>query len=122
MSKFKIVLISIFCVSISPVTMQNDTYYTIKVGEHISKYGVDMKDPFSWHENLSYTYPHWLYDVGTYLVYQLGENIGIGGFTAIYILTVLFICKYWFYGDFCCYMLIIMCIGNFIVFSYRKIN
>ena len=97
MSKFKIVLISIFCVSISPVTMQNDTYYTIKVGEHISKYGVDMKDPFSWHENLSYTYPHWLYDLLTYYLYA---NT----------------------GDFCCYMLIIMCIGNFIVFSYRKIN
>ena len=48
-----------------------------------------MKDHFSWHEDLEYTYPHWLYDVGTYLVYQLGENIGIGGFTAIYILTVL---------------------------------
>ena len=48
-----------------------------------------MQDPFSWHEDLPYTYPHWLYDVGTYLVYQLGENIGIGGFTAIYIATVI---------------------------------
>lgn len=72
-----IVLISIFCVSISPVTMQNDTYYTIKVGEHISKYGVDMKDPFSWHENLQYTYPHWLYDVVIYLVYSIGGQVGI---------------------------------------------
>ena len=50
---------------------------------------IDMLEHFSWHSNLKYTYPHWLYDVGTYLVYQLGENIGIGGFTAIYILTVL---------------------------------
>ena len=48
-----------------------------------------MKDPFSWHENLEYTYPHWAYDVGTYLVYHLGENIGIGGFTAIYIATAI---------------------------------
>ena len=41
-----IILIAIFCISVSPVTMQNDTYYTIKIGEHIHKYGIDMKDPF----------------------------------------------------------------------------
>ena len=44
-----IILISIVCVALSPVTLQNDTYYTIKVGEHIAKYGIDMEDPFSWH-------------------------------------------------------------------------
>ena len=42
---------------------QNDTFYTIKVGEQILKTGIDMKDHFSWISNLSYTYPHWLYDV-----------------------------------------------------------
>ena len=41
-----IILIAIFCFAITPVTMQNDTYYTIKVGEHIKNYGVDMKEPF----------------------------------------------------------------------------
>ena len=51
--------------------------------------GIDMQDPFSWHEDLPYTYPHWLYDVGTYLVFEAGEAIGIGGFTAIYIATVI---------------------------------
>ena len=64
-----IILIAIFCFAITPVTMQNDTYYTIKVGEHIKNYGVDMKEPFSWHENLIYTYPHWLYDLISYLIY-----------------------------------------------------
>lgn len=82
--------IIIFSIALTPVTFQNDTYYTIAIGKDIVETGtIDMKDHFSWHENLEYTYPHWLYDVGTYLVYQLGENIGIGGFTAIYILTVL---------------------------------
>ena len=82
--------IIIFSIALTPVTFQNDTYYTIAIGEDIIETGtIDMKDHFSWHEDLPYTYPHWLYDVGTYLVYQLGENIGIGGFTAIYILTVL---------------------------------
>lgn len=42
-----------------------------------------MQDPFSWHENLSYTYPHWLYDFITYFIYHAF------GFTGIYITTCL---------------------------------
>ena len=82
--------ILIFCFAITPITFQNDTYYTIKIGEHIIQTGeIDMQDPFSWHENLPYTYNHWLYDVSTYLVYNFGESIGIGGFCALYITTIL---------------------------------
>ena len=84
-----IFFIIIFCFSLTPKTLQNDTYYTIAIGEHIMQNGIDMKDPFSWHEDLPYTYPHWAYDVATYLVYQWGENIGISGFIAIYIVTCL---------------------------------
>ena len=84
-----IFVIIIFSFAITQKTLQNDTYYTVAIGEHIIENGIDMKDPFSWHENLPYTYPHWSYDVGTYLVYELGENIGIGGFTAIYIATAI---------------------------------
>ena len=76
-----VILISIFCIALTPVTFQNDTYYTIKIGEHIVEHGIDMQDPFSWHENLGYTYPHWLYDLITYLIYS------ISGFTGIYIAT-----------------------------------
>ena len=76
-----ILLIIIFAVCITPVTLQNDTYYTIKIGELIKNNGIDMIDHFSWHENLSYTYPHWLYDFCTYLVYSLA------GFKGIYITT-----------------------------------
>lgn len=72
-----VVLIAIFCFAISPVTLQNDTFYTIKIGEHILQNGIDMKDPFSCHENLQYTYPHWLYDVVIYLVYNIGGQVGI---------------------------------------------
>ncbi len=81
--------IIIFCFAITPKTLQNDTYYTIKIGEHIMQNGIDMKDPFSWHEDLPYTYPHWAYDVAIYQIYNFGETIGIGGFTAIYISTIL---------------------------------
>lgn len=85
-----ICLIMIFCFSITPITLQNDTYYTIAIGKHISQNGIDMKDPFSWHENLPYTYPHWLYDLGTYYIYNIGETIhSNGGFPAIYIATII---------------------------------
>lgn len=76
-----IVLIAIFCIAVTPVTFQNDTYYTIKIGELIKNNGIDMMDHFSWHENLSYTYPHWLYDLCTYLIYA------ICGFKGVYIAT-----------------------------------
>ena len=80
-----IVLIAIFCISLTPKTLQNDTFYTIKIGEHIIENGgIDMMDPFSWHEGLEYTYPHWLYDVVIYLIYS------IGGMQGIYISTCIF--------------------------------
>lgn len=90
-AKVKFNIIAIICIVLlafvlTPITFQNDTYYTIKIGEHIVQNGVDMKDPFSWHEGLTYTYPHWLYDLGTYCVYY------IGGFEGIYVVTVLLAC------------------------------
>ena len=88
-----IILIVIFSVAIVPKSLQNDTFYTIKIGEFISENGVDNVDHFSWHDNLKYTYPHWLYDFLMYLVYL------VDGFNAIYISTcvlsaVLGICIY----------------------------
>lgn len=76
-----IVLIAIFCIALTPVTLQNDTYYTIKIGESIAQNGIDMHDHFSWHEDLKYTYPYWLYDLITYLIYN---TFGMNG---IYITT-----------------------------------
>ena len=73
-----IIAIIIICITISPISMQNDTFYTVKIGEHIIEDGgIDMQDPFSWHEGLKYTYPHWLYDVVMYLIYSLGSWDGI---------------------------------------------
>ena len=96
-----IICILIFCITITPKTLQNDTFYTIKIGEHIINTGtIDMKDTFSWHDDLAYTYPHWMYDTGMYLIYNVGENIAIsfgedaqnGGMTAIYISTIILAC------------------------------
>ena len=81
-----IALIITFCISITPVSLQNDTFYTIKIGEHIDKYGIDMQDPFSWHQDLGYTYPHWAYDLITYYIYSAF------GMTGIYVATCILSC------------------------------
>ena len=74
-----IILISIYSFSLAPKTLQNDTFYTVSIGELIRKNGIDNKDHFSWHEDLPYTYPHWLYDVIMSIIYDQG------GWDAIYI-------------------------------------
>lgn len=68
-----IICIIIFSFSLAPKTLQNDTYYTISIGEHIMENGIDRVDPFSW-SDLAYTYPHWLYDVCMYLIYSMRWN------------------------------------------------
>ena len=79
-----VLAIIIFSAALAPITLQNDTYYTIKIGEHIiNTKTIDMVDPFSWHNDLAYTYPHWLYDVFIYLVYA------IAGMNGIFISTVI---------------------------------
>lgn len=83
-----IVLIVIFSIAITPKTFQNDTYYSIAIGESVLQNGIDMKDHFSWHEDLAYTYPHWLFDVAIYLVYNIGNIINVDNLGCVYV----FIC------------------------------
>ena len=92
-SLLAIICIILFSAALTPVIFQNDTYYTIRIGEHIINNGIDMQDPFSWHEDLPYTYPHWLYDVGIYLIFHLGEiSPANNGFLFLYISTVMLAC------------------------------
>ena len=77
-----IIMIIIVCLAYTGKELQNDTFYTIKVGESILKKGIDMKDHFSFH-NLPYTYPHWLYDVIIYKIYD------IFNFKGLYIFSIL---------------------------------
>ena len=76
------ICICIFAVGIVGKTLQNDTYYTITLGKYILNNGIDMMEHFSWHEGLIYTYPHWLYDIGIYLIYNTF------GFFGIYVSTI----------------------------------
>lgn len=88
--KFHVIMcifIILFCIGIAPKSLQNDTFYTIKVGEYISQNGIFnlREDPFSWQE-LPYTFPHWLYDLIIYGIYA------IGGMFGIYISTIVLTC------------------------------
>ena len=76
-----VILVLVFlCIGFTIRGFQNDTFYSIKIGQNILKHGVDMKEHFSWIAGITtYPYPHWLYDVFIYGIYSLG------GFTAIYI-------------------------------------
>ena len=76
--------IILFAFAISPKTLQNDTYYTIKIGEYIYENGISnlTEDVFSWHE-LPYTYPHWLYDLCIFLIYNFFGHAGIYASTII---------------------------------------
>lgn len=81
------ILLIIHCISMAPKGLQNDTFYTIKVGEYIAQNGIGnlTTDPFSWHE-LPYTFPHWLYDLSIFGIYSLG------GMTGIYVSTIILTC------------------------------
>ena len=76
--------IIIFCIAIVPKSFQNDTFYTIKIGQLIRENGIDYLDHFSWHENLPYMYPHWLYDLSMSVIFDYA-----GGYTGLYISTMI---------------------------------
>ena len=73
-----VLCIIFLCVSLTPRTLQNDTYYTLKIGEYIFQNGISdlTTDVYSWHK-LPYTYPHWLYDLGMFLIYNAFDHLGI---------------------------------------------
>lgn len=82
-------IISIICIvlvgcAIAPKTLQNDTFYTIAIGEELYNNGISdlTQDTFSWHE-LPYTYPHWLYDLGIFVIYNSFGHAGIYASTMI---------------------------------------
>lgn len=78
-----IVSFVIIAISISPISMQNDTFYSIKVGEQIIKEGFVQPDTFIIHEDIEYSYPHWLFDVIVYIVFKY-----MGGFPGLYIFEI----------------------------------
>lgn len=83
--------ISIFVIGFVNKTFQNDTFYTIKIGELIFNNGIDMMDHFSFHSGLMYTYPHWLYDCLIYGIYYLFGYGGVYISSIVFLIVLLFI-------------------------------
>lgn len=90
-----LIWICIFAIGLVNKSLQNDTFYTIKIGKLILNNGIDMMDHFSFHTGLKYTYPHWLYDVFIYVIYKIGglrglylSSIGIFGVLLIIVFKV----------------------------------
>ena len=82
-----ILMIILFAIATIPKTLQEDTYYMIKVGEYISANGMQVIqeriEPFSWLDGMKYTYPHWLLDIIFYLIYNIYDFLGIYIFVLI---------------------------------------
>jgi hypothetical protein len=81
---FTVISIVVLCISFTVRSFQNDTFYIIKLGDYIVHNGIDMMDHFSFISGLSYSYPHWLYDVFIYYIYSLF------GYMGIYISNIIF--------------------------------
>lgn len=83
-----VIAIIFFAAAFIPKSLQEDTFYMIKVGEYICQNGMGVVaeriEPFAWHEGMIYTYPHWLLDIIFYLVYNVFQ------FTGIYVFTIIF--------------------------------
>ena len=84
-----IICIILFAIAIAPKTLQNDTFYTVKIGEYISQNGISnlTEDPFSWID-LPYTFPHWLYDFMMFKIYNLFNWDGIYVSTIVFAATL----------------------------------
>lgn len=86
----QIITISVVCLFIayvwflSPKAMQNDTFWSIKVGERIVKEGVFGLDNFSIHKDLYYIAHHFLTDVLIYVIHSFA------GFAGLYVVQVIF--------------------------------
>ena len=83
--KYIMSLILLFVIIIGAVCFEfeNDTFYSIKIGEDIFKYGIDFIDHHSFFD-LSYSYPHIIFDSLVYLFYS------IMNFKGLYLLTIIF--------------------------------
>ncbi len=90
-----VICICIFSLGLVTKSLQNDTFYTITLGKYVLDHGIDMIEHFAWHEGLIYTYPHWLYDIFIYLIYNsfgfMGVYVSSIAFGAVLGLSIYFI-------------------------------
>lgn len=76
----------IFSASVVRKTFQNDTFFTIAIGQNILKNGIEIEEKMVWHEGLEFTNPRWLFDI---LITQIYNHFNFFG---IYFFTMLVAC------------------------------
>ena len=81
-----ILLIVIFTASLINKTLQNDTFFTIKMGNYVLQNGLTSDEPLTYHTNLKFVNHRWLFDVIIAIIYN------ISGFTGIYFFTIFMAC------------------------------
>jgi len=88
-----LIIVEIF--ALTPKTMQNDTFWSVKVGEELFNYGKITKDILSQNEALDYIAQHYYTDIIIYLVYDFCGLFGLYIFEIV-LVTVLAIMLYIF--------------------------
>ena len=92
---FGVLLIILLSMSIVRKTFQNDTYFTITVGNKILSQGIYTDETFTFHQGLKYENVRWLFDIIIAFIYKMFNFRGIYIFTMIMTsiigLTVFFI-------------------------------
>lgn len=78
-----LICLIIFSVTIVKKTFQNDTFFTIALGENILENGIDTQEKLVWHEGLENTNPRWLFELLIAGIHNLFDFFGIYVFVMI---------------------------------------
>lgn len=78
----QVLLIICFIISITPKEFQNDTFFTIVIGNRVLEHGVETEEHLVWHEGLEYTNSRWLFDA---IIAIINNNFG---YTGIYVFVM----------------------------------
>lgn len=79
----QILLIIIFSISLINKSVQNDTFFTIALGERVLEYGIEKEEKLVWHEGLEYTNSRWLFDITVSKIYELFDWNGVYAFVMV---------------------------------------
>lgn len=58
-----LLLLILFMVILVNKTFQNDTFFTIAIGQNILENGIETEEKLVWHEGLEFSNPRWLFDI-----------------------------------------------------------
>lgn len=78
-----ILLIAIFMIAIVPKEFQNDTFFTIVLGNNVLENGIEKEEKLVWHEGLEYTNSRWLFDIIISTIYNIYDLLGVYIFTIL---------------------------------------